>query len=212
MKTTTLSATLFAMLVGATLLRAGNFPITAVPTEGAESTTNYQHLADQLNSIITQTASPQQIETALQPVFDANPLHSAGDADWINIRANMASTIFTNLALLEVGLRQTSVVTNIGITPVAGNEYLDPNEMTDAADRQQLVACRSALKAYGEVSNLHRELQDKYNKHWNRAINLLVDTYSRPPAADLEVHKLLTTYAGYDCALQFSNRLYRVRK
>jgi len=213
MNTSTLLAILLAATVDATLLKAGDFPITPVPAEGAESTTNYQHLAIQLNEIIAQTASPQQIRTALQAVFDTHPLYNTNNADWITIRSNMASTIFTNLVLLEVGLRQTSVETNISLTPVSLNEYvLDPGEITDQADRQQLVACRAALKADGELWNLYQALEAEYRRHWDRAINMLVSAYSSQPAADAEIKMLLANYAGYDCALQFSNRLYSIQK
>jgi hypothetical protein len=208
MNTAALSLTLFAMIFASTLLKAGDFPHMVVPVDGVDSITNYQHQATRINDIIVQTASPQQIETALQSVLDTNSLHNASDADWTYIRSNMASTIFTNLALLEVGLRRTSTVTNINITPIAINEYVvDPNEVTDTAQRQQLVACRSALKAYGELWNLHQALQAEYSRHWDRSIHLLISLYSQQPPADAEIKKLLADYAGYDFTLQFSNQL-----
>lgn len=191
------------------LATAGDSPKIPSTLFGTYSaTTNYEYLASQLNAIIAKTTSAQHIGTAIQAVFNSNPLSHSNNADWVRIRANMAANLFTNLALLEAGLRQTSAVTNVSVVPIPANEYVvDAKQITDPTERHNLLACRAALKAHGELWNLNQALKGLYQRYWNDAISLLAAAYSRPPSAATEVQRLLADYGNYDCAVQFSNKL-----
>jgi hypothetical protein len=78
--------------------------------------------------------------------------------------------------------------------------------------QRSIILCRAALKASGELWNLHQALQAEYSRHWDKAINLLSEAYFRPPDGNSEVKVFLASYAGFNCAIQFSNQLDILRK
>jgi hypothetical protein len=183
----------------------------------ASLSTNYVRLADELNRILVQTASPKEIEEALTPLLGENPAERASQSGWSEVRAGLAHKVFTNLFLLEAGLQQTSVITNLELKPPNSEEGAlvasTPDELVaNSASRAQLKAYRSALEASGKLWNLHQALQAEYSRHRDRAVNLLAELYSQPPSADGEARQLLATYKNCRFATELSNRLFKVQK
>ncbi|MBI5774586.1 MAG: hypothetical protein HZA89_12685 [Verrucomicrobia bacterium] len=209
------SKTFFLMLclgfLAATPGRAQTFQAQAKPGDKEKELREYQRLAAELEAIIPETTAPKKIEVALDKVLYSQLLRKAGQADWPALRNEMAQTVFTNLALLETGHRRTwrgeFVEVKWPSVNLMHGRSTPPDSISDPKEREIYLAYRSALKASGELSNLRQAIVVKQRYYPSKAIKLVVEAYSRPPAADKELRDLFAAYQAYDFAFEISSRL-----
>jgi hypothetical protein len=184
----------------------------ALPARTEYGIHNYNRTAARCTNIIAQIAPPAQVGAAIQAVLEQGPLRGEARPDWPELRSKAAALVLTNLALLEAGLHLAAATTNVSPQPpwhkLTALQFVRRGETNRDPE---VVAYLAAVGASRQLQSLTRALDDTRSSYWDRAIDAIASAYSRPPPADQEIRSLLTTYAGFDCAVQLSNRLYHTR-
>lgn len=226
MKTSIACFVIFYSLLCSTTIFAGNLDITNQPT-GLKSTTNYLSVTAQINRLLAQAASCSNSESALAVIaLEADntdsQLLSSKRSDWEQVRFQTAFAVLTNLSLLENAIKTTEIVNSMPIKPPdiyvrTGNQVwsmspIPENVVTNTVDKERLMAYKTALQASGKLGNLRQILVDEQNRYADKALNFIVNAYSRQPIKTNEIQNLITAFPNTDCALQFSNRLKQIKK
>lgn len=179
---------------------------------------NYQAVAAQINKLIAQAASVTN-ELAKIDAEGKNPnspIYDTNRSDWRQIRYQTAFNVLTNLSLFEDVINKSETAGNFPFTvptvhaPIMGNTVLGP--VTNAADRQLLAEYKTALQASSKLSYCRRDWIAERDQYAESTLNFIADAYSRPPTNNMEIQKLLTAFSNTDCAMQFSNRLFKAKK
>lgn len=191
------------------------------------ATPYYLAIAGKMKDLFTNVGSCSNAEAALGRIGSSdtdahNSLANTNRADWKNIRFQAAFTVLTNLSLIEETLKATEIAETVSVKPPKiiahfGNQEIGVTPMpdvlvTNAADRERLLAYRSALQAVATLDNARKALIVQYDYHREHTLGAIVDAYTSAPADPAEIRKLIGAFSNTACALQFSNRLNSVNK
>ena len=165
----------------------------------------YRETTARLHRLLDQTPSPALIDQALHVAIES-PIEPPGS----KTRLNSARTILTNLFILEKALQETSVATNLTVSPPQSPSTFSGasiESIKEPAEREAELAYRGARRTAAELWNLHQALMRVSLQNEEKTMNSVAQARKRGSLTRAELGELLKPYQATKFAKRLQQRL-----
>jgi hypothetical protein len=197
----------------APVLGSTNVPPWSVPPASnspplSAVASNYQVVIQQTEPLMNILGSTLHTRSNLEAFFSLDLQQMARSTNWRSQRLSLARGILTNLAAMELGIKATAYATNKSLPPPEVWDWHAKETLADPVKCDQIARYRVAAGRLGKLWNRHQSLNVARLGFAPGVMSILVEAYNLPPPAGQEARSLVAEFAGFQCSLEFSNRLH----
>lgn len=183
-------------------------PLLSANPETLDSLERQRGFVGRVEALTVQTAKWTQVETVLRSSLET----LATKASPLSNRLCATISVIANCSLLEAGLKQAALLTNVVLKTVSNSTAplgVDPAQLAEP-ERTELASYYAVIRSYRAVRQLHDRLLNVRTRYQDLAMESLLQECSGAKP-DNYLRGLIMSSATNDFTIALSNRLYLVK-